>query len=472
MEIYAIGGYNEVGRNMSAVSVGDDIVVLDMGINITPLAENGDLKVENLAAEELYDLAIVPDDRVVKDKKKVVAIVLSHGHLDHIGAVFALAEQYNCPIIGTPYTLEILRKIIKGDSERKERIQTRASNSGKNKNEKLEREYDGAMTAYRELRNKFIVVPNNSKYKLNKNIIIEFVRCSHSIPDAAIVILHTQEGVVVYANDWKFDDSPTNGDIPNYKRLFELGKQGIRVLFDGAINVEKKGWCPSEYVGQELLKGALLKTQHQELSSYGSLLVVTAFASNIARFQSVQRFAEILGRRLMVFGGSTVKYITAAQALGKVYGVIELYKGRMSIKKALDYVKKDPSKYLIFCTGNQGEHNAVLTRIAGKDYAGYTFPKGTQVFFSSSIIPSDINRKNVENLEKLLVGQGCRIYRDLHASGHAYKEEHRELIRLLKPRYIIPCHVGDEGKMNYFKLGVEEGYKIGTTMLALNNGDV
>jgi len=468
MEIYAIGGYDEVGRNMSAVRVGDEIVILDMGINITPLAKSGDIKVETLSREELYNFTIVPDDRIIKDKKKVAAIVLSHGHLDHIGAVFALAEQYDCPIIGTPYTLEILRKIIKGESERK----TKPTTIFAKKSDDVEREYDGAMTTYRELRNKFIVVPNNSKYKLNENINIEMVGCSHSIPDSAIVVLHTKEGVVVYANDWKFDDSPTDMNFPNYKRLFELGKQGVKVLIDGALNIEKKGYCPSEYIGQELLKGALLKTQHQELSSYGSLLVVTAFASNIARFQAVQRFAEMLNRRLIVLGGSTVKYITAAQGLGKISGIIELYKSKSSIKTVLGRVKKDPNKHLIFCTGNQGEENAVLSRIAGRDYKGFSFPRGTQVFFSSSIIPSDINKKNVENLEKLLDKQGCRIYRDLHASGHAYKEEHREIIRMLKPKTIIPCHTDNEGKLNYFKLGIEEHYKIGKTMLALNNGDV
>lgn len=459
MEVYAVGGYNEVGRNMSAVRVGDDIVILDIGMHITPLAENPDIDINKLSIEELYRLNIVPNDKVIKDKTKVKAIVLSHGHLDHIGGVFALANHYNCPILGTPYTLEILRKIIKDDSERKSK-------------DILEKEYNGAMVAYRKLYNKFVVVQNNSKYKLNKNITIEFIKCSHSIPDSAIIALHTKEGVVVYANDWKFDDSPTTKDFPNYKRLYELGKQGVKVCIDGALNVEKRGVCPSESVGQDLLKGALLKTQHQEFSSHNSLLVVTAFASNIARFRAVQKFANMLGRRLMVFGGSTVKYITAAQSLGLVSGVIELYKSRSSIKNALEKVKKDPSKYLVFCTGNQGERNAVLTRLARQEYKGFTFPRGTQVFFSSSVIPTDINRKNVSELKELLIKQGCYIYDDLHASGHAYKEEHRQLIRMLKPKVIIPCHVGDEGKRKYFELGREEHYKLGINMFNLSNGDI
>ena len=189
VEIIAIGGYQEVGKNMTAVRIGDDVVIFDMGIHLDRISMHEDTDIDRMHSLDLIERGVIPDDTLMKDVDgKVKGIVFSHGHLDHIGAVAKLAHRYDAPLIGTPYTAALIEKQIKG--ERKFKVT-----------------------------NPIKVLNPGSKVKLSNDITLEFVQSTHSIPQAVFPVLHTSEGVIVYALDFKFDNHQKVSPPPDYKRL-------------------------------------------------------------------------------------------------------------------------------------------------------------------------------------------------------------------------------------------------------------
>ena len=194
IEFCAIGGYDEVGKNMNAVRIDDEVLIFDMGLQLDNYIKTcGEEDVENVSAELLIKNKAIPDDTVIKDwQPKVKAIIATHAHLDHIGAIPYLADKYDCPIFGTPYTLEVLKTICKENNFK--------------------------------LKNKFKMMSKNAKYKLSDKITIEFINVTHSIPETIIAAIHTPEGKILYANDYKFDMFPTFGKKTPPERFKNLGK--------------------------------------------------------------------------------------------------------------------------------------------------------------------------------------------------------------------------------------------------------
>ena len=206
VEIIAIGGYEEVGKNMTAVKVNDDVIIFDMGIHLDRINIHEDTDIDRMHSLDLIERGVIPDDTLMKDVDgKVKAIVFSHGHLDHIGAVAKLAHRYDAPLIGTPYTIALIKKQIKGERKFKVKNQIRTLNPG-------------------------------SKLKLSKGITLEFVPSTHSIPQAVFPVLHTPDGVIIYALDFKFDNHQKVSPPPNYKRLKELGQEGVLALIVETTN--------------------------------------------------------------------------------------------------------------------------------------------------------------------------------------------------------------------------------------------
>ncbi len=198
--IIAVGGYEEVGRNMTAIRVGKEIVILDMGVRLDRIQLHEDTEIEKMHSLDLIRMGAIPDDTVLNNiGGKVVGIVCSHGHLDHIGAVPKLAHRYKCPIIGTPFTVELIRQEI--ESERK---------------------FDIA--------NKLNSLEYGQIYDLSKNLSVELIRAQHSIIDAAFVALHTPLGIILYACDFKLDRTPTIGEAPDFQRLKQIGKEGVLAM--------------------------------------------------------------------------------------------------------------------------------------------------------------------------------------------------------------------------------------------------
>lgn len=435
MKFYAIGGFSEVGKNMCAVEIEGEFVIFDMGVYMDKIIQLEDEDERNAPTKDLIRMGALPDDTILADKK-VLAIVLAHGHLDHIAAVPRLAEKYNCPIIGTDYTLEVVKKILRDEKKK-------------------------------ELEKSLYVLNAGKTAKLSKNLQVEMVHITHSIPGSCLIALHTPEGIVTYLNDYKLDNNPTLGDKPNYKRYRELAKKGIKLHISECVRVEEEARTPPEYVAKVLVQDAIDRAYEDP-----SLVVITTFSSHIARLRTI--LAANKGRRKVLFcGRSLSEYIKIAEKLGlmKLDGA-EVFGRRKTIERAFDsIVSKNPSNYLVVCTGNQGEPNAVLSRIARKEFK-FAFEKEDQVIFSSEVIPSPINKANRFTLERDLREQGVRIMDHVHVSGHARREDHRDMIRMLKPQNIIPSHGHMEKLSSFAALATEEGYFLGKNLHILYDGAV
>ncbi len=409
VEVCTVSGFDEVGRNMVAVRVDDEVVICDMGLhleNYIKVTEDEGEDVVKLNREVLIKARAVPDDGLIKDwKGKVKAIIPSHAHLDHLGAIPYLAHHYDAPVIGTPYTIQVLKHIIN----------------------------DGGL----QLKNKLKVVDLNGKVSVSRNLQVEFVNITHSTPHTAMVVVHTPQGAVVYANDFKFDDNPTLGKPPNYDRLRELGKEGVLAVFVDSTNASIDAKTPSEKVAKDMLADVLLSQNHD-----GRGLIVTTFSSHIARLKSIIELGQKMGRKVVILGRSMAKYITAAEELKIVNfsDKAELVRFSAKVGNRLRQIDRDgKERYLIICTGHQGEPKSVLSKIASGLLHFSLGPKDS-IVFSCRVIPTPTNRKNRERLESLLRRTNVRIFRDVHQSGHASGQDVRYLIELLKPKHIIPSH--------------------------------
>jgi len=441
VEICAIGGYSEVGKNMTAIKVGNEVIICDMGFylpEIIAYEEEGEVVRRDLTKEKLLNINAIPDDRVIKEWQPYVkAIVLGHCHLDHIGAVPYMAKDYKCPIIGTPYTLEVLKTIL-----RDERI---------------------------NIPNKFKPLNVNARIKISDKISIEFINATHSTLQVVMIAIHTPAGTIVYANDYKFDKHPILGKKPNYARLKELGRSGnvIAVIMD-ALYSDAHMKTPSEKVAREMLNEVMLGTENR-----GHAVIVTTFASHIARLKSIIDFGLRMRRKIVMLGRSMHKYVSAAEKLNLVRFTkdVELIGRSKAAKRKLEAISKARDKYLIVCTGNQGEPNAMLTRITRNEMP-FKFKPGDQVIFSSRIIPDPANMANRAMVEERLSRMGVRIFKDIHVSGHASREDHRDLITMLKPKHVIPAH-GDVDKLTPLaKLATEMGYVLGKDVHIMRDGQL
>ncbi|HII14857.1 MAG TPA: RNase J family beta-CASP ribonuclease [Nanoarchaeota archaeon] len=442
IEICAVGGFSEIGKNMVAIRVGGEAVICDMGFYLPKILtyeeEEGEVNRSEISKETLIRVDAIPDDRVIADwRHQVKAIVLGHCHLDHIGAVAFMSDHYDCPIIGTPYTLEVLKTILQDDRMK--------------------------------IKNPLKPLNPGASIKVSKNITIEFINMTHSTPQTVMTVIHTSEGIVVYANDYKFDNHPVIGKKPDYDRLRQLGDTGdVKALIVESLYSDARMKTPSEKVAREMLGDVMLGT-----SNKGHLVVVTTFASHIARLKSIVEFGKRMKRKVVFVGRSLHKYIKAAENLKLVNfsKSAEIVYSPKEIKRKLKEIEANREKYLVICTGNQGEPKAVLTRIVMKDLP-FEFIGGDIVIFSCRTIPAAINMANRAMLEDKLERKGIRLFKDIHVSGHAAREDHRDLIGMLRPKYIIPAH-GDVSKLTPLAdLASEMGYVLGKTALIVRDGQI
>ncbi|MEK6835692.1 MAG: RNase J family beta-CASP ribonuclease [Nanoarchaeota archaeon] len=436
IQVFSIGGYSEVGKNMTAVKVDDEIIILDMGLYLPAVLEYEEGDPHDLSTKDLIKIGAIPNDDILQDyKDKVKAIILGHCHLDHIGAIPYLAHNYNCPIIGTPYTLEVLKNILE--------------------------EHHVTLTK------RFKVLNYNSSLNISKNIKIEFVNITHSTLQTVLVVLHTKYGNIIYANDFKLDNYPTIGKKPNYERLKKLSENCLLLIMDSLYsNLEAK--TPSEKVAKEMLKEVLLGIKNKDHA-----IIVTTFSSHIARLKSIVEFGRTLNRKIVFLGRSLYNYVKAAEKLNLAdFKGVELVGFRRNIKKILMKIEKEGrSNYLIVCTGNQGEPEAVLTRIAKKELPFELLPDDI-IIFSCRTIPTEMTIRNREYVENRLKQFHVRIFTEVHVSGHAAREDHRDIINILKPKNIIPTHGDHKITKGLETLAEELGYKLGKTVHLLSDGKI
>lgn len=438
IEICAIGGYSEVGKNMTAVRYGDEVVICDMGFYLPKLItfeEEGGNR-DELTRDQLIEIDAIPDDGVIKKwRDNVKAIVVTHCHLDHLGAVPYMAGEFKCPVIATPYTIEVLKRIL----------------------------HDEGL----QVPNPLKVLNPNASMKVSKNITIEFLNMTHSTPQTVMIAIHTPAGAVVYANDFKFDNHPVVGKKPNYQRLKEIGKKGVFALIVDSLYSSKHMKTPSEKVAREMLGDVMLGTDNK-----GKLVVVTTFASHIARLRSAVDFGKKLHRKILFIGRSLEKYTAAAEAV-KITNFtkdVQIVGGGSKAGKILREVAKNRGKYLLVCTGNQGEPTSTLTKMITGEFEGFDFGHEDHVIFSCKTIPAPINQANRAVIEDKLEKKGVRIFKDIHTSGHASREDHRDLLNALKPKHVIPAH-GDVTHLSPLaELAGDMGYELGKTVHILRDG--
>ncbi|MCG7848808.1 MAG: RNase J family beta-CASP ribonuclease [ANME-2 cluster archaeon] len=436
--ITAVGGYNEMGRNMTAIRVGEEIIIMDMGLRLDRVQIHEDVEIDTINSRDLINMGVIPDDMVMKQiGGKVKAIVCTHGHLDHIGAIPKLAHRYDAPILSTPYTTELIKQQISNEKKYK-------------------------------VNNKVESLPTGQIYEVSPQVSIELIRVQHSIIDAAFAAIHTPEGTILYANDFKIDRTPTIGEGPDLKRLRQIGKEGVSLMITESTNSKLKGKTPSEKIAADMVSDVLLGTEETE-----SGVIVTTFSSHIARIKSIIDAAVEMGRIPVLLGRSMERYVGTAAKMGflKFPENLEIYGHRKSIDKALKRINDDgKEKYLPIVTGHQGEPGAILPRIASKG-TDYKIEKGDKVVFSANVIPNPLTRANRYSLETKLAMNGARIYDNVHVSGHAYKEDHWELLRMINPEHVIPAHGDIEMHGHYMEMAEDAGYVFGENVHIMRNGE-
>ncbi|MEA1931038.1 MAG: ribonuclease J [Euryarchaeota archaeon] len=443
IEIATVGGYEEVGRQMTAVRAGDDVVVFDMGLNLSQVLIHDDVRTEQMHSLDLIDMGAIPDDRVMSELEgDVKAIVPTHGHLDHIGAISKLAHRYNAPIVATPFTLALVEQEV--DDESKFTVD----------NDLVEMEAGETMS-----------IGSSGQVEL------EFVNVTHSVIDAINPVLHTPEGAVVYGLDKRMDHTPVIGDPIDMERFREIGREGNGVLayIEDCTNAGKKGRTPSESVAREHLRDVM-----QSIEDYDGGIVATTFSSHIARVKSLVEFAKDIGRQPVLLGRSMEKYSGTAERLDFVEFPDDLgmYGHRKSVDRTFKRIMKEGKEnFLPIVTGHQGEPRAMLTRM-GRGETPYELDEGDKVIFSARVIPEPTNEGQRYQSERLLRMQGARIYDEIHVSGHLREEGHFEMLQALQPEHVIPAHQDLKGFSPYVDLCESQGYELGRDLHVTRNGNL
>ncbi len=424
----AVGGFGEIGRNMSAVKVNEEVFILDMGLhmpNYIALTEHEREEFIPLSESRLKKADAIPQDKLIDDWKYLVkAIILTHAHLDHMGAVPWLAHRYNAPIVCTPFTANVLRTIIRDEGI--------------------------------DFENKIIELKPGKQFKISQDTKIEFVHTTHSTPHTIIVVLHTKDGIIMYGNDYRLDDTPTLGSPPDYKRMKELSKKGVKLLIQDCLYSCKEGHTGSEQTVKEELKEILL---NKNLKKKG--VIVTTFASHIERLKNIAEIGKLMNRKVYFMGRSIAKYVFAAQDcdIAKFEGVTISKFAKQTRRYLRQVMKRGKDKCLLVVTGHQGEPKATLSKMT-EGILPFEFSPGDVVIFSSSVIPADINKENRAELESKLKDKGIKIIKDVHVSGHSFREDVKKMLKIIKAEHIIPAHGDSEKTLCMTGLIEELGYKL------------
>lgn len=384
VRIIPLGGLNEIGKNMTAIECGDDIIVIDCGLAFPDDETPG------------VDLVIPDVTYLEANAAKVRGLVLTHGHEDHIGAIPYVLRNVNMPIYGTKLTLGIVRNKLK--------------------------EFSLPVTPTLN------VVEAGDVIKLGA-LLVEFIHVNHSIADACALAIKTPLGTIVHSGDFKLDLTPIDGEIMDITRFGELGREGVLLLLCESTNAERPGHTPSERkVGASL---EYIFNTHEE-----QRIVIATFSSNVHRVQQIIDTAHRHGRKVAITGRSMLNIVSAAVELGYMHvpeGVL------IDITEMRRY---NPEQITLITTGSQGEPMSALYRMAFGEHRDVRLDMNDVVVISSSAIPG--NEKLVGRIINELCKLGVEVIHDasveVHVSGHACQEEIKLLMALTRPRYFMPVH--------------------------------
>lgn len=414
LKIIPLGGLEEVGKNMTVFEYGDDMILLDCGV---AFPEDEMLGV---------DLVIPDISYIEKNKSKLKAMVITHGHEDHIGAIPYVLKSINVPIYATRLTLGLIQnkleehKLVRGSS-------LKCVKAGD------------------------VITLGSMK--------IEFIRTTHSIADAVAVAIHTPVGVVVHTGDFKVDYTPIDGKVMDFARFAELGSQGVLALMSDSTNSEREGYTMSE--------SSVGKVFDEIFYDCNKRIIVATFASNVHRVQQVINSAMENNRKVAICGRSMEKVMTVAKELG----YLEIPDGILIDIDEIDNYA--PNQLVLITTGSQGETMAGLSRMAVGSHKKVAITNQDLVIISATPIPG--NEKLVSNVIDDLFKIGADVVyhslADIHVSGHACVEEQKLMLSLVRPKYFIPVH----GEFRHLKAHAETAKKIGVpeeNIVMLTNGKV
>lgn len=414
IKVIPLGGMNEIGKNMTVIEYKDEIIVIDAGLSFPE--------------DELLGIDIVIPDitYLVKNIDKVKAIVITHGHEDHIGAIPYILKKINVPVYGSALSIELIRVKLK---------EHRITNA------------------------KLNIVKPKQHIKF-KNMSIEFIKVNHSIPDAYSIAVHTNQGVIYHTGDFKIDLTPIDGEMMDIHRICEISdKEGILLMMADSTNADKAGMTMSEKSVGEGLEDLFKKAQD-------SRIIVATFASNIHRLQQIADVAKMYNRKVAVSGRSMVNIVGVAKELGYLNtdeDIIDLN----------DIHKYKDSELVIITTGSQGEPMSALARMANSEHKKVEIKKGDLVIISAHPIPG--NEKTVSKVINFLLEKGADVVSsdiaDIHVSGHARRDELKLMHAFAKPKFFLPVH----GEYKMLKRHSELASEVGTdpnNIFIISNGDV
>ena len=414
LKLIPLGGFNEIGKNMMVVEYKETIVIIDCGLMFPD--------------EEMLGIdLVIPDITYLhKNREKVKAIVLTHGHEDHIGALPYILKQINVPVYGTKLTLGIVENKLR----------------------------EHGLINDVEL----IVIKAKDTVKIGE-LDVEFIKTNHSIADSVAIAIHSPIGTIVHTGDFKIDYQPIDGEIIDFQRFAELGKHGVLALMSDSTNVERPGFTMSEStVGKSFM---------DIFGTAKGRILVASFASNVHRVQQAVNAAVKYDRKVAICGRSMVNIAKTASELG----YLDIPEGTLI---DIDNVSKyPPEKIVILTTGSQGEPMSALSRMANGEHRKINILPGDLVVLSATPIPG--NEKLVSRIINLLFKKGANVVyehlAEIHVSGHACQEELKLMLALTKPKFFIPVH----GEYRHLNLHARLAEKVGVAkenIFVIENGNV
>ncbi|MBQ8144053.1 MAG: ribonuclease J [Butyricicoccus sp.] len=383
LKIIPLGGLNEIGKNMTAIEYGNDIVVIDCGL---AFPDDDMLGIDS----------VIPDVTYLKrNLKKVRGFLITHGHEDHIGSIPYVLREVNAPIYATRLTLGIIEtKLAEFRMPQKVRMNT---------------------------------VKAGDVIRLGQ-FEVEFIHTNHSIADSVALAIRTPLGTIIHTGDFKVDLTPVDGQMIDLHRFAELGKQGVLLMMSDSTNVERPGYTMSEKVVGESFENYF--------KNCDSRIIIATFASNINRLQQILDIAGRYGRKVAVCGRSMEKITQVAMELGYL---TDTYRTLIDINTIHRYPN---NQVCIVSTGSQGETMSALYRMAYSSHKQVDVGPGDRILIAASAIPG--NEKSVYNMINELYRQGAEVIYDrnaaIHVSGHACQQDLKLMLGLVRPKYFVPVH--------------------------------
>ncbi|MFW5861807.1 MAG: ribonuclease J [Spirochaetota bacterium] len=414
VRILSLGGLGAVGGNMMVMEYRDEMIIIDCGIMFPS---------DDMPGVDL----IIPDfSYVIKNRKKLKAIVVTHGHEDHIGAIPFLLQEINAPIYATKLTIGLIQSRLAERKPREEPV--------------------------------FIEIVPRDLVHIG-SMAVEFIRVNHSIIDGVGLAIKTPVGTIIHSGDFKIDHSPVDGMVADLHRFGDYGQQGVQLLLSDSTNAERKGYTRSESVLRDKLVDIF--------SGCKGRIIVATFASNIHRIQQVLDAASRYNRKVVVTGMTMLKNIEIATQLGY-----------LNYKEGLIIDTREMGKYtnkrmVVICTGTQGEPMSALSRMAGGTHKYFRIGAGDTVVITASVIPG--NERMVNKIINSLLKMKAEVHyeqdEDIHVSGHGSQEELKLLMSLTRPKFFMPIHGEYKHLRAHAKLAESLGIKSSHIVIG-QTGDV